>query len=417
MKTSIVIGLGFGDEGKGLVTDYLCKRNRQPWVVRFNGGHQAGHTVVTAGGKRHVFSSLGSGSLAGAPTYWSKYCSFYPPGFLEEYKALEQLGVRPGFYIDAQSPVTTLYDVIYNRSLEQSRNPHGSCGLGFGATIERHEMGCRLVARDLLSARELKTKLKKTSRYYDKKIKEANNSLLSEIYYGYDVQQIASRYLHAVNACFSLINLVEEGDLMSTLKISGASLIFEGAQGILLDMDHGFFPHVTRSYTTCKNAMEIIRRNRLSAPSLFYVTRSYQTRHGAGPMTNESLIPELQHTEQETNVQNTWQGSFRRAVLDLDQLQYALSCDYRFCPQAARHLVVTCLDQTGPLFPATCKGALHHVTPEELVKIVLPEAGSFFTSTSACADHMIETIRETGPVGIHHQPANCDWPRSMAERV
>ena len=72
MSHSIVIGLGFGDEGKGITTSYLCKKlEGTKIVVRFNGGHQAGHTVVF-NGKRHIFSSWGSGTLQGIPTYWSE---------------------------------------------------------------------------------------------------------------------------------------------------------------------------------------------------------------------------------------------------------------------------------------------------------------------------------------------------------
>lgn len=388
MKTSIVIGLGFGDEGKGLMTDYLCSQQPQPWVVRFNGGHQAGHTVVTKNGGRHVFSSVGSGTLRGAPTYWSSYCTFYPPGFLTEYKALRQQGTEPQFYIDAQSPVTTFYDVIYNRSLEQSRDPHGSCGLGFGVTIERHESGCKLCAGDLYSAAGVEMKLKDIAQYYNKKLTDSGNTVLAEIYHTYDMEQIEDLYLRSVQESNTCMKLAEEKTLFNELKAKGASLVFEGAQGVLLDMDHGFFPHVTRSNTTSKNALEIIHRNGLPSPSVYYITRSYQTRHGAGPLRNESLPLPLQHTGNETNVHNPWQGSFRKAVLDVDLLTYAIRCDSRFSPRSARHLVITCLDQTGPAFPATFQDSLRFIMPGELANMILPEAGSIFTSSSACSDNI-----------------------------
>ena len=81
MGNSVVIGLGFGDEGKGLVTNYLSSPSSL--VCRFSGGHQAGHTVIE-NGKRHVFSNYGAGPLKGAPTYWSQFCTFEPIGFLKE---------------------------------------------------------------------------------------------------------------------------------------------------------------------------------------------------------------------------------------------------------------------------------------------------------------------------------------------
>ncbi|HSY75885.1 MAG TPA: adenylosuccinate synthetase, partial [Bacteroidia bacterium] len=68
-KVSIVVGLGYGDESKGSTTAFLCQQGSNPLVIRYCGGHQAGHTVIYSG-KRHVFSNFGSGTLQGAPTYW-----------------------------------------------------------------------------------------------------------------------------------------------------------------------------------------------------------------------------------------------------------------------------------------------------------------------------------------------------------
>lgn len=74
---SIVIGAGFGDEGKGTMVNYLCKQSNKPLVVRFNGGHQMGHGVVE-NDVRHIFSNFGSGTLVGAPTYISEFCTVDP---------------------------------------------------------------------------------------------------------------------------------------------------------------------------------------------------------------------------------------------------------------------------------------------------------------------------------------------------
>ena len=140
METKVVLGLGFGDEGKGLVTDYLCPQHDDTLVVRFSGGHQSGHTVVSKDGKKHTFAQFGSGTLRGVPTFWSKECTIHPAGMIKEYEALKKLGVDPVIFIDPLAPLTTFYDVFYNKALEISRKKaHGSCGVGFGATIERHE--------------------------------------------------------------------------------------------------------------------------------------------------------------------------------------------------------------------------------------------------------------------------------------
>lgn len=87
-----VIGLGFGDEGKGITTDYLCSKTKNPLVVRFCGGSQVGHTVVH-NGIRHVFSSFGSGTLRGVPTYWSHKCALDPIGMLNELDVLKEKGI------------------------------------------------------------------------------------------------------------------------------------------------------------------------------------------------------------------------------------------------------------------------------------------------------------------------------------
>ena len=99
------------------------------------------------------------------------------------------------------------------------------------------------------------------------------------------------------------------------------NIIFEGAQGILLDMDFGFFPNVTRSNTTTKNINDIMFDYGISIKpydklKVFYMTRCYQTRHGNGFMSNENLIPNLINTKNETTLDTSYQGRFRNSILD-----------------------------------------------------------------------------------------------------
>jgi len=117
-KAFVIIGLGFGDEGKGLVTDYLCHKHPNSLVIRFNGGHQAGHTVVASDGQKHTLSCFGAGTLRGVPTYWSNYCTFSLAYFLEEYEALK---ITPKLFLYKLCPITTHYDVLFNRAIEVSR--------------------------------------------------------------------------------------------------------------------------------------------------------------------------------------------------------------------------------------------------------------------------------------------------------
>lgn len=324
---SIVIGALFGDEGKGIVTDSLCRKNlnNSNLVVRFNGGHQAGHTVWhQKTGLRHVFSSFGSGTLSGVPTFWSNFCSVYPVALLNEYKILRSKGINPVLILDPDCPVTTPYDVLFNRNQEKV-NKHGSCGVGFGATITRHKTPYKLYVRDLIYPFILKSKLKSIASYY--KFDIAEEILLD---YFFDVKE--------------MLEFVKIQTELQTFK-NYNNIVFEGAQGLGLDMDYGFFPNVTHSNTSSKNAIEIIKRNYMMWPEVYYVSRCYQTRHGNGPMTNEHLSLDIKDNPDETNKSNQWQGHFRKTVLDLDLLNYNINFDSQFIGDLSKNIVFTCLDQ------------------------------------------------------------------------
>lgn len=321
MKTSVVIGLQYGDEGKGVLTSFLSKPN--DLVVRFNGGHQAGHTVVKDG-YRHVFSSFGAGTLNGAHTYWSEYCTFYPKSFYNEQKALLLNEFTPIHYIHPLSMVTTPFDIDFNRQIAVE-NKHGSVGVGFGATIERNEKTpFKLYAIDLTYPSILNHKLLQIASYYG--ISEPDKDIYEFMNYCANIE----------------LNICTLHDIINSYE----NIVFEGAQGIMLDMDFGYFPNVTRSNTTSKNAMQIIKSNNLPHPQIYYAMRSYLTRHGNGFMPNEDNSLSF---EDETNVSHKYQGVFRQGYHSLEQLKYALNCDSIFSGSDfyRKNLAIICLDQTG----------------------------------------------------------------------
>jgi adenylosuccinate synthase len=338
-KASIVVGLGYGDESKGSTTAFLCQQGSNPLVIRYCGGHQAGHTVIY-NGQRHVFSNFGSGTLQGVPTYWSEYCTFYPIGVLNEWQALKEFS--PKLFVHPLAPVATPFDRMFNEE-QAAENGHGTCGVGFGATWERHEAFHKIFVQDLFYPKVLEKKLQLMVKYY---------------YTDYGRGQWSIVVTDFLKTCEQVCWLIDT-------KIDFGHYghyVFEGAQGILLDKDFGFFPHVTRGNTTTKNAFEIYQKHLYEkipglyrAPDVYYVTRTYQTRHGNGPLTNEAFgPPKLINNEQETNVQNQWQGPFRKSLLDADMLNYALQCDAHFRdPYSTKNLVLTCMDQTGPYFQFT----------------------------------------------------------------
>jgi len=329
----IALGLGFGDEGKGLTTSYLCSTAKNPLVVRFNGGHQAGHTVVY-NGKRHIFSSFGSGTLQGFPTYWSKQCTFYPNAFVKEHEELAKIGVDPKIYVNSLSPVTTPYDVLFNK-ISEKVNGHGSVGVGFGATIERQENNVKLFVQDLFHKEILEHKLVAIDQYYAWKRKEYN---VAKMPYQQQLPELSiDIFLDNIEKAKKLIKL-DNGDLIreNIYSKTAYTLIYEGAQGIMLDKDFGFFPNVTRSNTTSKGVTQ--------SNEVFYITRSYQTRHGNGPMVGNRPVT-LKNNENESNVFNESQGQFRTCHLEPSLINYALECDNHFSEGGIKNLVVTCMDQ------------------------------------------------------------------------
>lgn len=347
----IIIGLGYGDEGKGLATSYLCsKYPKHSIVIRFNGGHQAGHTVVH-NGERHIFSSFGSGTLQGIPTFWSKYCTVYPTALVNEFEILKSH--NPILYVDPMCPLTTPFDVEFNQQVARQRgsNTHGSVGVGFGDTLQRQEDNYKLFVQDIFYPSVFERKLENIRRYYHDK------GLLNALVINLEV------YLENVEMMKQIVKL-EKSDILGFYS----NHIFEGAQGIMLDQSFGFFPNVTRSNCTSQNALEICKEVGITEDDIqiYYITRSYSTRHGNGYLHNEQEIV-LKNAEKETNVTHAFQGNFRKAPLDKEILNYAINCDSNFAvPTIEKNLVITCLDQ-------------HQIDVRELLKF-LPEFKNVYIS-------------------------------------
>ena len=390
-KSFIVIGLGFGDEGKGLTTDYLCLHHPDALVVRFSGGHQAGHTVALSDGQRHVFSSFGSGTLRGNASYWSSYCTLYPSALLVEYAALKKLGTSPRLFVDARTMITTPYDLAYNQAVEMI-NKHGSCGVGVGPTIERNELliPYKFYAQDMLYPQVAKNRLEVIHRYYQEKAKKDGREGLLEQYISLATSALMKLFFEDMKATLKIVDIVSEPEIFHRFD----TFIFEGSQGILLDQNYGFFPHVTRANTTSQNAMELIKKHDLGLPDVYYITRAYLTRHGNGPMANEGSALELIKIDKETNVLNGWQGNFRRSILDLDMINYALQCDANYSALCRKHLVVTCLDQwVGPLKVSANGQIFSPHSFEEVIRKKQIYAANFTTLIQNSADYVNDTIK------------------------
>ena len=299
-----VIGLGFGDEGKGHIVDWLCARHPNALVVRFSGGPQAAHQVVMADGSSHVFSHFGSGSFRGCPTYWSKYCPADPFALNEEWKILRDKGVKPTIYISPESPLITPYEVMWNRAFQSDRF-EATCGVGIYATKRREDAGHHITFSDIYHPQALEQKLDAIAGdHYSHLERKAVTEEMMEKFWEACERVKYSDYINlALNPPGHISDL----------------LVFEGSQGLLLDQNYGFFPFVTPSNTGLQNIVEMG-----FDPYVYLVTRAYQTRHGKGPMSDmfDHAIKTSMH---EKNDASGLQGEFRRTLLDLDMLKYAVS--------------------------------------------------------------------------------------------
>jgi adenylosuccinate synthase len=349
MKAYAVIGANFGDEGKGLMTDYLAsKHNGNALVVRFNGGAQAGHTVQTPLHERHVFKHIGSGSFTGSPTYLSEFFICNPILFRDEFKRVKSFNLQPKIYVHTDAVVTTPYDMMINQIAEElrSHNRHGSCGVGINETVERSlHAEFAIHVHDLFDRKQLIEKLHAIQqRWVNARLSVLGIDLVSDAWQERILSAgIMSYFLDEVD--FFVDNcIIADNKILTEFPV----LIFEGAQGLLLDEVNGFFPHVTRSSTGLKNILILLKAANISLLEVFYMTRAYLTRHGNGPLPFELNQLPYPNIVDQTNVSNLYQGALRFSWLNVDLLRKAISSDLGIAEPTIEikpNLVVTCVDQ------------------------------------------------------------------------
>lgn len=325
-----VVGAAYGDEGKGLGVDALAhtlaKRGRRVLVARANGGAQAGHTVATPQGARHVFHHIGAGTFAGADTHLTRFFALHPTAFAREAESLAKHSVSVAVSADPMAPVTTPWDMLINQIVESTRagGRHGSCGLGFGETLERTEKGPVLLAQDLAGT-GLRVRLRTIQRdWLPQRLVALGVGQVPEPFASVLCDDRINDAFEA-DAAFFLRNVALRADAEALGQAD--ALVFEGAQGLLLDQDYGVFPHVTRSNTGLRNPAILAAEAGYTAIDALYMTRAYGTRHGAGPLPLEAERLAGVVVEDETNAPNAWQGSLRLAPVNADALSDAISWD------------------------------------------------------------------------------------------
>lgn len=354
---TVVIGANYGDEGKGLITDFEVRRTGAGAVSRFNGGAQAGHTVHD-GDRSHVFGHVGAGTFAGAMTHLSSKFLVNPLLLIKELQHLKNKGVEPIVISDSRARVSTIYDMILNSMAELARgnDRHGSCGLGINETVTRHSAGFEITVADL-SKSDLVQRIERIrSEWIPKRMNELLGSYVpSDV----DARNQFSNMMSVLNMssethAINLQNAAKPLRIGTPSVPDGQHVVFEGAQGLALDEFMGAFPHVTRSMTGLPYALAAAADLGVKELQPVYVTRAYLTRHGAGPLFNEGLSFGGKNVIDTTNIPNEFQGELRFAPLDLRMLDNLIWEDIDRSKTMAQALgikvlnptiAVTCLDQ------------------------------------------------------------------------
>ncbi|MFF0544336.1 adenylosuccinate synthetase [Nocardia thailandica] len=262
----IVVDLGFGDAGKGATVDWLCARlGDVAAVVRFNGGAQAAHNVV-AEGRHHTFAQFGAGTLAGVPTLLSRHMLVEPIALAAEAQRLAALGVASPLAlltIDERALLTTPIHIAANRAREDARGSsrHGSCGRGIGETAAYALDHDAPRVGDCLRPAVLRRKLDALAAHYAPLIDGS----------GHTVEPIDA--LVAMYGEFARSVRLTGGGELGRLAARGR-LIFEGAQGVLLDEWRGFHPHTTWSTVEPRNARALLAE--IGAPGYVLGAGHYQ---------------------------------------------------------------------------------------------------------------------------------------------
>lgn len=382
-KALIVVDLGFGDSGKGTVVDALVRRHAAGAVVRFNGGAQAGHNVVdSVTGQHHCFAQFGAGTFVpGCKTFLAYPFLVNPLAMFHEEQFLRNKGITNAFNrmsVDERCLVTTPYHRAMNRLRELARQQHtgkrhGSCGMGIGETVA-YAMAAgtqALYVHDLLHPEIATHKLETLRTVFQGcaahlRLSADNDIVNKELStLDYPVAELMERYT-------AWTRQVEVLDPLAVARFLGAqdTLIFEGAQGVLLDEDFGFQPHTTWSKTTALNANRVLddaecRHER----TVIGVLRAYATRHGAGPfpLYDDVLTREM---PDKYNPENPWQARLRCGWWDFDMLRYSARV-------AKAHggldvLALTCLDQVANFSEFFWSDGLGVRFPEDCTTVPTP---------------------------------------------
>ena len=332
-KTAVVLGAQWGDEGKGKIVDVLSERFTA--VARYAGGHNAGHTVII-GGQRFVLQLIPCGVLRpGCRGIIGNGVVLDPIAFLNEVCKLRGLGVG----VDERLFVSNRAQVIlpYHRMIELAaesapgRKKIGTTSRGIGPAYEDKmaRSGLRIV--DLMRPELLKAHIEAAC---------GEKNAIAHALFGTDPLDPAKMYDEYAAAAEQVRPFVADtGRMLNKILAEGGSVMFEGAQGTMLDIDHGTYPFVTSSSATAGGAATGTGVGPTAIGTVISVTKAYVTRVGEGPFPTEIHEAAGDHLRARGNEYGAVTGRPRRCGwLDIPLLRYSNQVN------SAEWLVVTKLD-------------------------------------------------------------------------
>ncbi len=288
-RNVVVVGTQWGDEGKGKVVDWLT--DHAQGVVRFQGGHNAGHTLVIKG-RKTALQLIPSGIMRdGVPCYIGNGVVVDPTHLLAEIERLESIGVevRSRLFLSESCPLIMPFHVEVDRAREALRETSGvgkigTTGKGIGPAYEDKVARRALRVQDLKHPQRFECKLRE--------LLALHNFVLSGYLHG-TALEFAAIFDQAMAAAEQLRPMLADvGYRIHRAHRDGANILFEGAQGTLLDIDHGTYPYVTSSNCVAGNAAA----GAGVGPDLLHyilgITKAYTTRVGGGPFPTELPMDE-----------------------------------------------------------------------------------------------------------------------------
>jgi adenylosuccinate synthase len=280
-KNVVVLGTQWGDEGKGKIVDLLTESAAA--VVRFQGGHNAGHTLVIDG-KKTVLHLIPSGVLRdGVECIIGNGVVLAPDALLEELEMLEKEGVPATERLKLSEACQLIlpYHVALDMAREVARGNKaiGTTGRGIGPAYEDKISRRGLRLGDLLDTARFTEKLKEVMEYHNYALK--NYFKAEEVSY----EKVLEESLIMAEKLRPMI--IDVPNTLHQMRKDGKNIMFEGAQGTLLDIDHGTYPYVTSSSTTAGGACTGSGVGPKSIDYILGITKAYTTRVGSGPFTTE----------------------------------------------------------------------------------------------------------------------------------